>query len=175
MGKWLSFGERTEHAGALRVDIRPVADEVADIRALPFDDGAFDGVECYHVLEHLLPDEAKAALTECVRVLKPGGELAVAVPDLRKCARTLLMGDLKILHNIYSPDAEPAQQHRWGYVPETMMVLLEEAGLTNIRQVAHHPTDPNEMRFEAVKRDDLPTVFDTERPKSSHRSKRAPG
>lgn len=149
---WLSFGERTEHPGALRVDIRPVADEVADIRALPYADNCFDGVECYHVLEHLLPDDAQIALGELWRVLKPGGVLMVAVPDMRKCAASLIGGDVRVLNNIYSPATEEAQRHRWGYVPETMTDLLLDAGFKDVTPLASHLTDPHEMRFQAVKR-----------------------
>lgn len=50
----------------------------ADITNLPFGDNAFDHVICSEVLEHI-PDDRKAA-KELVRVLKPGGTLAVSVP-----------------------------------------------------------------------------------------------
>jgi len=36
-----------------------------------------------HVLEHLYLEEAKRLLKECHRVLRPGGVLRMAVPDLR--------------------------------------------------------------------------------------------
>ena len=50
----------------------------ADVNRLPFGDGAFDLVICAEVLEHI-PDDHGAA-GELVRVLKPGGQLAVSVP-----------------------------------------------------------------------------------------------
>jgi SAM-dependent methyltransferase len=49
-----------------------------DALALPFADGRFDRVIAAEVLEHV-PDDA-AALAELVRVLRPGGTLAVTVP-----------------------------------------------------------------------------------------------
>jgi SAM-dependent methyltransferase len=49
-----------------------------DALHLPFPDGAFDRVVASEVLEHL-PDDA-GALAELVRVLRPGGRLAVTVP-----------------------------------------------------------------------------------------------
>lgn len=49
----------------------------ADVCALPYDDDSFDLVMAAHMLEHL-PDPA-AALTEMVRVLKPGGRLVVCM------------------------------------------------------------------------------------------------
>jgi SAM-dependent methyltransferase len=50
----------------------------ADITLLPFDGNTFDHVICSEVLEHI-PDDQKAA-RELIRVLKPGGTLAVSVP-----------------------------------------------------------------------------------------------
>lgn len=47
--------------------------------SLPFVDGSFDRVVCTEVLEHVEDD--RAVLTELVRVLRPRGVLAIAVPD----------------------------------------------------------------------------------------------
>ena len=46
--------------------------------ALPFADGAFDRVVAAEVLEHVADDTS--AMAELVRVLRPGGTLAVTVP-----------------------------------------------------------------------------------------------
>ncbi len=45
---------------------------------LPFPDGAFDFVIASEILEHIPDDDA--AIAEAVRVLRPGGRLAVTVP-----------------------------------------------------------------------------------------------
>ncbi len=49
------------------------------ITRLPFENSLFDKVICSEVLEHI-PDDHKA-LSELLRVLKPGGILAVSVPS----------------------------------------------------------------------------------------------
>ena len=49
-----------------------------DALALPFADGEFDRVVAAEVLEHIPDDET--AIAELVRVLRPGGTLAVTVP-----------------------------------------------------------------------------------------------
>lgn len=51
---------------------------VSDIHCLPYPDGAFDAVVCAEVLEHLSDHES--AISEIIRVLKPGKHLAVSVP-----------------------------------------------------------------------------------------------
>ncbi len=52
------------------------------LSALPYGDGAFDRVLCLDVLEYLSFDEQPRALAEIHRVLAPGGELYVTVPNL---------------------------------------------------------------------------------------------
>lgn len=58
--------------GASAVTVR------GDAYALPFPDGHFDKVICAEVLEHI-PDDRRA-IDELVRVLRPGGQIAVTVP-----------------------------------------------------------------------------------------------
>ena len=51
---------------------------VGDIQSLPYKDNGYDAVICSEVLEHL--ESLDNAVSEIVRVLKPGGVLAVSVP-----------------------------------------------------------------------------------------------
>ena len=51
---------------------------LGDINSLPFKDNAYDAVVCSEVLEHL--EFLEKGVSEIVRVLKPGGILAVSVP-----------------------------------------------------------------------------------------------
>jgi predicted SAM-dependent methyltransferase len=59
---------------------------IYDIRkSLPFPDASVKGIFCEHFLEHLdYTEEVPAFLTECHRVLKPGGVLRIIVPDAGK-------------------------------------------------------------------------------------------
>lgn len=79
-------------AEAVGVDISAAAVEAAsdgapsntsfltgDVRALPFDDGRFDFVVCYEVIEHV--DRQDEVIAELARVLAPGGVLALSSPN----------------------------------------------------------------------------------------------
>ena len=50
----------------------------ADIEAIPLADSSLDAVICSEVLEHV--DSPQESIKELIRVLKPGGVLALSVP-----------------------------------------------------------------------------------------------
>lgn len=60
------------------ISCREWALSVMDVTALPFADNSFDVVICSEVLEHIPNDEK--AVSELIRILKPGKTLAVSVP-----------------------------------------------------------------------------------------------
>lgn len=55
-----------------------------DAAQLPYEDGTVDEIYACHVLEHFPQNEVVSVLKEWCRVLKPGGRVKVAVPDLDK-------------------------------------------------------------------------------------------
>ena len=65
---------RVAEAGATNIDFA-----VADVHALPFDDGAFDVVHAHQVLQHV--GDPVQALREMRRVTKPGGVVAARDAD----------------------------------------------------------------------------------------------
>lgn len=69
--------------GFLNIDIGRRADLRWDVRrGLPFADASVTGVFSEHFLEHLSQADGLFFLRECRRVLKPGGMVRVAMPDL---------------------------------------------------------------------------------------------
>ena len=67
------------------LDIEPgeSVDIVADVRSMPnVNSDVFDAVYASHMLEHLTESDGKLALAEMRRVLKPGCELYIRVPDI---------------------------------------------------------------------------------------------
>ena len=67
-------------------------------------------------------------LTECHRILAPGGSLLVFVPDMRALAKAWLRGDIDTqiyLTNVYGAFMnDEADRHRWGFVRETLTDTL---------------------------------------------------
>src|SRR6185436_2611644 len=63
----------------------------ADVsQGLPFPDHHFDVVYHSHMIEHMRVDDVQRFLGDCLRVLKRGGIMRVATPDLeRLCAAYL--------------------------------------------------------------------------------------
>ena len=70
-------------AGALEGQDRATVQ--ADMRHLPFGDGEFDGALSVHSIEHV-PDAGRA-LAEMVRVVRPGGTVALVTPNRLTFAR----------------------------------------------------------------------------------------
>jgi ubiquinone/menaquinone biosynthesis C-methylase UbiE len=76
-----------EYAGRLAiegVDANYSSDRVrqASLTELPYPDATFDRALCLDVLEHLSYEQQPKALAELYRVVRPGGEVLVSVPNL---------------------------------------------------------------------------------------------
>jgi SAM-dependent methyltransferase len=83
-GEGVLVEEYADRLAIVGIDPNYTSDRVqtASLTALPFADGTFDRALCLDVLEHLTFDEQPRALAELYRVLAPGGELLVSVPNL---------------------------------------------------------------------------------------------
>jgi predicted SAM-dependent methyltransferase len=84
-----------------------------------FTPASIDSLLSEHMLEHLSEDEARTALAECYRYLKPDGLFRLAVPDgYRRDAR-------------YVKEVEPpADGHKMLYNVDSLTALLQSAGFT---------------------------------------------
>lgn len=92
--KYLNLGCGARfHSDWVNLDIQPAAPEIKkwDLRReLPFPDASFDVVYHSHVLEHFSRAHGLELLQSCRRVLRKGGIVRVAVPDLESIARAYL-------------------------------------------------------------------------------------
>lgn len=119
-------------------DIAPGADYLGNITRLKiFPDSSMTKVYASHVLEHVTCDEAKIALREIHRILKPSGEIFIAVPDLENMSQLFqtefsrLALDIMFGVNRRLSDWQP--QHKYGYTRAILKQELEEAGFTDIQ------------------------------------------
>jgi SAM-dependent methyltransferase len=107
------------------------------LTALPYPDAAFERALCLDVLEHLPFDQQPLALAELHRVLRPGGELLVSVPNLahlQSRIQFLLRGRLIRTASEYKhPGDRPVAEY---------IRLAEHAGFRLVARRGIFPTVP---------------------------------
>lgn len=78
----LGCGDR-KFDGFINIDAMPGADLQLDLtKALPWPQGSVTGIYSEHFIEHLTQAQGIRLLHECRRILKPGGVVRIATPDL---------------------------------------------------------------------------------------------
>lgn len=123
-------------------------------KGLPIPRSSLDGIYSEHCLEHHHPSTIFYLLSECYRVLRPGGKLRLVLPDAQKYISTyytLLHGDKAIsypypedisLHGIQSPllgvnrifyqDRESPHGHCFMFDELLLRAFLIKTGFVNI-------------------------------------------
>lgn len=140
--------------GWLSIDLAGEPDIRSDVRELPLPDGYADEAMAIHVLEHLFRWDVPAALLEWRRVLKPGGMLAIEVPDLIKCCKNVLAGAgerMGIWGLCGDPGyRDPLMVHKWVWSAEELTAELKAAGFTKVRiREPQFHKKARDMRIEA--------------------------
>ena len=112
------------------------------VTALPLPDASFDRALCLDVLEHLSYEDQPRALGELFRILRPGGELFVSVPNLAHLQsrfQFLLRGRLiRTASEIKHPGDRPAFEY---------LQLARRAGFTLVARRGIFPTIPVVTHF----------------------------
>jgi SAM-dependent methyltransferase len=131
-----------EYAGRLAIegiDANYSSDRVrsGSLTALPYPDGTFDRAMCLDVLEHLTFEEQPRALAELFRVLRPGAQLLVSVPNLahlQSRVHFVLQGRLIRTASEYKhPGDRPAGEY---------IALARHAGFELVARKGIFPTIP---------------------------------
>lgn len=108
-------------------------DRKLGIEAFPlsqYPDGCVEEIRASHILEHFSFRDAEIALKEWFRVLKPGGLIRVAVPDIAKAAA--LEGQLKAFV-LMGGQTDDDDFHRSAYDEQILGSYLNQAGFEDIR------------------------------------------
>ena len=106
-------------------------------RSVPFPDQSVDVVYSSHFLEHLLRKDALQLLRESWRVLKPGGVIRVAVPDLSHALDLYAAGQkAAMLANYFFVDdlESTLARHKYMYDYELLETALIEAGFSGVHR-----------------------------------------
>ncbi|HET9074374.1 MAG TPA: methyltransferase domain-containing protein [Solirubrobacteraceae bacterium] len=107
-------------------------------RRLPFPDGVLAAVYSSHTFEHLQRDAAERAIAECHRVLRPGGVLRLAVPNLDNIVAHYDPADpdafvYGIFQGASARDNRHAR-HWWHYNAVSLGARLRAAGFSEVTQ-----------------------------------------
>ncbi len=122
---WRNFGKDWIHID--RGDYPHL--DYKDITNLEFEDNSVDLIYASHVIEYFDINEVKEVLREWRRVLKPGGELRVAVPDFEAMNILYHNGKVKlkdIIGPLYGrmPMGGKMIYHKTTYDYESLYLLL---------------------------------------------------
>lgn len=132
---WINLDIASNDPAVMRVDIT---------RGLPFD--VSSAAVCYssHVLEHMDSGSARFLLDECFRVLKHGGILRLAVPDLETIAREYL----SLLTRLTQGDDDCAKDYEWIILEMYDQVARNRSGGEMLRFLAKlQPSDRDYVRM----------------------------
>ena len=106
------------------------------LKGIPFPDNNFDVIYHSQVLEHFQKDDAPNFIKECYRVLKPGGIMRIAVPDLENIVKEYI----KHLHkNIDEPNKQSDANYDWIMLEIYDQTVRNDSG----GQMAKFLKDPN--------------------------------
>lgn len=149
--------------GWVNIDLHASADLTLDARErLPFADNTFSIIYSEHFYEHLgYPRDITHLLSECYRVLEPGGVHSFGVPDGEMVLRhytTNEYADHAAAQLRWNPNWCRTQmdhvnyclrqngEHRWYYDEETIRLLLESVGFAAIHRREFDPSLDQEWR-----------------------------
>lgn len=121
---------------------------------LHYPDNSVDEIRASHILEHFSFEEVPQALEEWRRVLKPGGRLRIAVPDVAKIVASS-GGEPRWAYYLMGGQTDANDFHKSAYDEHRLSAYLKNAGLVNVARWESPNTDtaahPMSLNLEAFK------------------------
>jgi predicted SAM-dependent methyltransferase len=117
--------------GALTADLDPRADTYMNLaQTLPFADASIDLIFMEEFIEHISKADAAILLGECRRVLKSGGILRIATPDLDWLGTSAAAGTIPcdLVNSTFY-----GHGHRYIYSRAEMLKAMTQAGFSQAR------------------------------------------
>jgi len=117
-------------------------DHVGNIQDLTrFADDCCDQIYASHVLEHVPQASVLGTLRELHRILKPGGELMISVPDLDTLCRQFLDPELDlgakfhIMRMMFGAQVDAHDFHYIGFSLQMLTECLSDVGFASVERV----------------------------------------
>ena len=144
---WTPVDLMVDPPGGIRWDMR---------WGLPVESESVRRIHCEHFFEHLrFPDEVVPALADCFRVLEPGGELRIIVPDAARYIRAYARHDAEFFDSMralggaavpFETDIEIVNQafrmggdHQFAWDLPVMRRRLEAVGFEHVEETGYDP------------------------------------
>jgi predicted SAM-dependent methyltransferase len=159
-------GDKKGKNGWITIDMTKNCDIYWDLRkGMPFPDDSVTKLYSSHFFEHLSFREGQEFLSECLRVLIPGGNFSICVPNARIYIEAYLNSTLdsnrffgykpaynnttKIDYVNYT--AYMDGHHKYMFDEENLIHILKRSGFKNARLRKFDPTNDLEERdFESI-------------------------
>jgi hypothetical protein len=125
----------------INVDMRPLpnVDVLADAHRLPFDPSTVFEISSAHLIEHFREHHVRVVLLPYWKsLLRPGGQLRVICPNWGAMIEQLNAGEmpLELFKKItFGAQDYEGDDHFAMYTPETLEVLLLEAGFHHVERI----------------------------------------
>ena len=113
---------------------------------IPFDGESFEVVYHSHLLEHFPKSFASFFLKECYRILKPGGIIRIAVPDLEQIARTYVY----LLEKSLQGDQNSQKRYEWIMIEMFDQMVRQKSGGEMLNFWKQNPMPAEEFVFKRI-------------------------
>jgi predicted SAM-dependent methyltransferase len=128
---WTTVDANPDNQPSIVAVVPPLPPQVRDKK--------WDEILMVHAIEHIAPWKALELAKECYAALSIGGVFILEQPDIYYCASVLLglqkpfagaqpgQADMWGLYG--NPETKDEWMlHRWGYTPNSMLIMLTDAG-----------------------------------------------